>query len=860
MKKINKCAAVFLAIAVPLLLNAQGIKNNGAKIVVKENAKVVISGEEGNYSNENNGTTNGELYLDGTLTIRGSFYNNSEGPVFAGTDTLGLVVTEDGQRVVHELGGTGTTKFENLSCPASNTVKIPEDVEVRVKYNFTLDGTMDIYGDLYIEAVFINNGNITGTGTVHYQSTTPQVVAGGSYPNLVLDNPGGLILEDSVFVEDELVLAEGALVLGENNLVLGPNAVVIELKAPATWVDATGTGMVIKMFDKTGVFEFPVGNFGATPVYSPVSIDLKSASFNDGQISVRLKAEAHPDNNTGAGFPNYLNRYWVVESEGLSNFSYDADFYYAETDVTGLEDSIDGAKYDAAEVTNWLHFGRVDTTDHHFEANGQTSFSIFSGVQGFRAPTIAITSPADQTKVYEYEIDITGTAADQDADLKEVYVKLNNGSWVLATGTATWGKSITLVPGMNTIYAKAKDDQEYESSEKSIGIMLSVQEIGIPIGWSYISTFLEPLDTDVEKMMEGLVDPPNLIIMAGENGIYAPAPFNINTMVNWNYEMGYKVKMNSLAELVVAGDALDDNHPTYTAGSHIIPVLSDGQSLISEVFTSPENDIMYLFDITTNQVYWPDGGIFTLSDLIAGKGYLAYFFNEVTIDFPAYEGYVFDKKTWPVPYAEGPWPCNRTGDVHLISISMDAAHSLKNADYIGAFNASGNCIGYTPVDLRNQNYLLTVYGNDPYTTQQDGANEGDLISYRSINMQNSEETELKAEYSNAFPNNNGLFATNGLSGIVCFKESSTGISAEDFASQIQLFPNPAKDEVNLVIETGGNMSNTKVEFISTSGSVVKSISTETVHSRINVSDLEPGVYVIKITRSGFTVFRKLVVQ
>jgi len=860
MKNIFKYLLILLAFALSIPVSSQGIKNKGAKIKVKQNVEVVINGEQGHYTNDSLGSAQGELILDGTMTIRGNFYNNSTGPVFTGSDTVGLIVMEDGTRVVHELGGSGVTKFENLSCPASNTVKIPEDVEVRVKYNFTLDGTLDIYGDLYIEAVFVNNGNITGTGTVHYQSTTPQVVAGGWYPNLVLDNPGGLILEDSVFVEDELVLAEGTLVLGENNLVLGPNAVVIELKAPATWVDATGTGMVIKMFDKTGMFEFPVGNFGATPVYSPVSVDLKQADFDDGQISVRLKPEVHPDNNTSAGFPNYLNRYWVVESEGLSNVSYDADFYYAETDVTGLEDSIDGAKYDAAEVTNWLHFDRVNTTDHKFEANGQTSFWIFSGVQGFRAPTIAITSPANQTKVYEYEIDITGTAADQDADLKEVYVKLNNGTWELATGTATWSKSITLVPGINTIYAKAKDDQEYESTEKSIEVMLSVQEVNIPKGWSYISTFLEPQDPDVENMMSALTAPPNLIIMAGENGIYAPAPFNINTMVNWNYEMGYKVKMQEAAQLVVTGDALTDNKPTYSAGSHIIAVLTDAESQISSVFSNPTMDIMYLFDVYTNQVYWPGGGIYTLSELIAGKGYLAYFHNEVTLDYPAYEGYVFDPKTWPVPYAEGPWPCNRTGDAHLISISMDAAHSLKNADYIGAFNASGNCIGYTPVDLRNQNYLLTVYGNDPYTTKQDGANEGDLISYRSINMQNGEETELKAEYSNAFPNTNGLFATGGLSGIVSFKESSTGMTAEEFASRIQLFPNPTRDEVNLVLETGIRHANIKVEFINTSGSVVKTISTENSHNRIDVSHLEPGVYVIKITSSGYTVLKKLVVQ
>ena len=119
----NRIFLILIILLSVAIVHAQGIKNNGAKIVVKENAEVVIIGETGNYSNENNGTTDGELYLDGTLTVRGSFYNNSNGPVFAGTDTIGLVVTEDATRTVHELGGTGTTKFENLYCPSGNTVK-----------------------------------------------------------------------------------------------------------------------------------------------------------------------------------------------------------------------------------------------------------------------------------------------------------------------------------------------------------------------------------------------------------------------------------------------------------------------------------------------------------------------------------------------------------------------------------------------------------------------------------------------------------------------------------------------------------------------------------------------------------------
>ena len=843
-----------------ILIFGQGLTNTGTIIVVGENATVAISGKTGHYTNEEIGSTNGEIILDGSMSIYGGFFNNSTGPVFTGTDTIGRVNMVGDNLTLHEIGGTGITHFENLYCPASNTVKIPAGVEIHVKYNFILDGTLDIDGDLYIEDSFEYNGTITGTGTVHYESTTQQTVAPGSYPQLVLDNPGGLVLEDSVFVELELVLEVGGLILGENNLVLGPNATVVEIKAPATWVDASGTGMVIKMFNKTGIFEFPIGNFGDTPAYTPVIVDLKQATINNGQIGVRLKPEAHPGNNTGPGFPNYLNRYWVVESEGLSDVLYDIDFHYVVSDITGNEDSIDGAKYDTSKMTNWIHYSRVDTSGHHFEVNNLTEFSDFTGVQGFRAPTVAITNPIHESKVYEYELDISGTAADIDGDLTKVFVKLNDGTWQMAAGADPWSKTLTLIPGINTIYAKAKDNQDMESVEKQIEVILSVQEIAIPEGWSYISSYLEPLNMLVDSIMKSITDPYNLVIMSGKNGLYAPPPFNINTMVNWNCEMGYKVKLNEAAELVIRGDALIDNDPTYSAGVHIIPVLSDGLVEVSNLFTSPQSDIQYLWDMTTNNIYWPAGGIFTLSQLSAGVGYMACFNNEVTLDFPAYDGYFFDGVTVPQPYAKGPWPCQRTGNVHLISVNMEAANSLENADYIGAFDLLGNCLGYTPIDHRDQNYLITTYGDDKYTNQKDGGTEGELITFRVIYNENNDETELQPIYSNAFPNNNGLYADNGLSLITDFKESSNGMQAHGLGSRITLFPNPARDEVTLVCETDHYMSGYDIEFISTTGSIVKSISTEVAMTRINVTDLEPGVYVIKISSTEYTVYKKLVMQ
>jgi hypothetical protein len=842
------------------LLHSQGIYNNGAKIMVKEGASVFIAGSSGHYTNENSGATDGEITLDGEMTINGSFYNNGMGQVFTGLDTIGLVVMGNENALSHELAGTGITSFENLLCPASNTIIIPAGVEIHVKYNFTLNGILELYGDIYIEGCFIYNGLITGTGAVHYESSSPQTVAGGYYPNLILNNPGGLVPEDSVFVEMQLVLELGSLILGDHNLVLGSDAIIVENKAPATWIDATGAGKVIKMFDKTGTFIFPVGNFGETPVYSPVAVDLKEAAFDNGQISVRLKPEVHPDNNTGSDFPNYLNRYWEVESEGLLNVLCDISFWYAETDVTGNEDSIDGGKYKDDEVTNWLHYGRVDASDHHFEAYDLNSFSIFSGVQGFRPPACTLVSPADMATVYDYELSVSGTAYDPDGDLEEILIKLNDGNWQTATGTDTWSKTLMLLPEINTILVKAKDNQGFESEILSISILMGAHEFEIPQGWSYISSFLEPFNPDIVNLMSELVDAGSLAILIGSQGIYAPPPFNINTIGEWDVLKGYKVKMNVADQFVMRGDELDNNDIELPAGINLMPVLTNVPVLLDEIFDDPLNDILYIFNIYTNQIYWPDGGIYTLTWLMPGQGYLTNLINPVSLTFPPMSKFGFDSPGF-LPPDPGPWRCNRTADFHLISITRNAIAGLINTSYIGAFNSEGHCIGYASIENQTkENILLTVYGNDELTTEKDGALQGEPISLKSINLQNNKETVLTAIYNNDFPNSDGLFASNGLSAIVSFTGSATGLNEKEIAGMIQLFPNPARDEVQLIIAKEFPASDIKTEFIDATGSVVKIASIEAVNTMIHIGGLNPGIYVVKITLPGYVIFKKLVVQ
>ena len=75
-------------------------------------------------------------------------------------------------------------------------------------------------------------------------------------------------------------------------------------------------------------------------------------------------------------------------------------------------------------------------------------------------------------------------------------------------------------------------------------------------------------------------------------------------------------------------------------------------------------------------------------------------------------------------------------------------------------------------------------------------------------------------------------------------------------SSINIYPNPAKDILN--IETG-NSENSSVQIISADGKLVKTISKlSSTNSQVNISDLSNGIYFIRIQSEGVVTNHKFV--
>ncbi len=385
------------------------------------------------------------------------------------------------------------------------------------------------------------------------------------------------------------------------------------------------------------------------------------------------------------------------------------------------------------------------------------------------------------------------------------------------------------------------------------------QEICIPAGWSGISSYFQP-DASIADLFGSLTAENKVQIMLGQSGIFWPSQ-NINTLNNWDVNQGYKIKMNEPGCIEVTGIIPDNRTVSLKKGASFMPVLCNQPVAAQDIFTQLGNNLLFAFDIYSQQLYWPMGGIYTLQTLEPGIGYLVNMINAGQATFncgskSATEGYA---KAQPPVYQSAPWSLRATGSVHFISISTSALADLQKGDFIGVFNSAGICAGFTRYDGENENLLLVAFGDDFTTEVKDGLADGDGMTFRIFRPSTSKEAAIEATFNASMPNT-GIFSENGQSQVIGFKAEATSIN-EARLSAISLYPNPSNGLITLSIPALDSSIN--IEVTNTSGQVVLIEKSEVSSASIRQLDLtgsNPGVYFVRITAGGQTVVKKVVIQ
>lgn len=96
-------------------------------------------------------------------------------------------------------------------------------------------------------------------------------------------------------------------------------------------------------------------------------------------------------------------------------------------------------------------------------------------------PTVAISSPAAGQEFQSSSVRVTGVAAD-DVGVARVEVRVNEGTWRAAVGTASWSIDLVLANGANRIEARAFDESGNPSSMATVDVTLMPPRAGADSG------------------------------------------------------------------------------------------------------------------------------------------------------------------------------------------------------------------------------------------------------------------------------------------------------------------------------------------------------------------------------------------
>ncbi|UCE74549.1 MAG: hypothetical protein JSV56_02290 [Methanomassiliicoccales archaeon] len=195
----------------------------------------------------------------------------------------------------------------------------------------------------------------------------------------------------------------------------------------------------------------------------PPSIMIESPTGGDvsGIVTIQGTADDPDENNIEAVYVSIDNQEdWELVT-GTTSWSYLWNTTeYDDGDHTIYAKSFDGIDY--SEIAN------VTLTVDNIEN---------------LAPRVYITYPADNEDIFG-EIEITGTAFDDDGNVQLVQIQIDNHGWNHASGTSSWSwtwNTTTYSEGKHIIYAKAKDDLGEYSGVESVTVYVNNTGNTLPV-------------------------------------------------------------------------------------------------------------------------------------------------------------------------------------------------------------------------------------------------------------------------------------------------------------------------------------------------------------------------------------------
>lgn len=163
---------------------------------------------------------------------------------------------------------------------------------------------------------------------------------------------------------------------------------------------------------------------------------------------------------------------------------------------------------------------------------------------------------------------------------------------------------------------------------------MTSQLIFIPAGWSGLSSRLIPGNPDILSIFGEVMN--DIVILQSMEGIFYP-DYGINTIGQWDYHEGYKIKTENPVVLTVSGWHNQQQTLQLEPGWNLIPVMSECSQHPAELFNGISGENFIVKEVAGVGIYWPAMGINTIGLLNPGRAYFVRMNNSLTITFSACE-------------------------------------------------------------------------------------------------------------------------------------------------------------------------------------------------------------------------------
>jgi photosystem II stability/assembly factor-like uncharacterized protein len=361
----------------------------------------------------------------------------------------------------------------------------------------------------------------------------------------------------------------------------------------------------------------------------------------------------------------------------------------------------------------------------------------------------------------------------------------------------------------------------------------------LPNVWTIFSSNLTPIDPDIKRMMSGIVD--KMDFMKNEDGeVYDPEN-EVDNIKSLNQVHGYKIYMEEEAELEIKGipALLNKNHISLQAQKwHIISYLPQVSIPVAHALSSISDSNLVLVKNSNGEIYYPAYGINNLTpydngvngSMNPGEGYIICVNRDEKLIYPV------DGSTPPDEGSSEENPAPKTNDMQdnmIFSLSYDLKKSEnvlqgKNIEYFNTvsektgssavFVVNAKCLTdgdevavisetgrvYGAAYVNNGNAVITVWGDNLSTKDEDGAYENEFLNLKYYSKVESKEKELQVQDLK-----NGVtgeviterlkYKENDLLKIVAV-EGATVINEEAGNDSFTVYPNPVQNKLTLEVK------------------------------------------------------------